>query len=120
MLGYLLSSVLPSAAQPASAQSQVECSTLQSKILARAVPYCVMLPPSYAQDTARLYPVSYYLHGLGDNEQSFVNLGGWSIYDRLMREKKIGEFVVLAPAGFDSFYINSRDRQIPLRRFLPE
>jgi S-formylglutathione hydrolase FrmB len=89
--------------------SRVECAALDSKILARQVPYCVMLPPSYAQDPSRHYPVSYYLHGLGDNEQSLVNLGGWSIYDRLMREKKIGEFVVAAPAGFASFYINSKD-----------
>jgi S-formylglutathione hydrolase FrmB len=68
-----------------------------------------MLPPGYEQDKARRYPAAYYLHGLGDNEQSLVNLGGWSIYDRLMRERKIGEFVMLAPAGFRSFYINSRD-----------
>jgi S-formylglutathione hydrolase FrmB len=83
-----------------------------------------MLPPSYAQDTTRRYPVAYYLHGLGDNEQSLVNLGGWSIYDRLMREKKIGEFALVAPAGFASFYINSRNGKFRyedffLREFLP-
>jgi S-formylglutathione hydrolase FrmB len=106
------------------AHSKVECATLESRILAREVPYCVMLPPSYAQNAARQYPVSYYLHGLGDNEQSLVNLGGWSIYDRLMREKKIGEFVVAAPAGFTSFYINSKDGKFRyedffMREFLP-
>jgi S-formylglutathione hydrolase FrmB len=83
-----------------------------------------MLPPTYALDKARRYPVAYYLHGLGDNEQSLVNLGGWSIYDRLMRERKIGEFVVAAPAGFTSFYINSRDGKFRyedffLQEFLP-
>jgi S-formylglutathione hydrolase FrmB len=109
VLGCFFSLLSLSVAQSAVVNSKVECSTLQSKILARQVPYCVMLPPSYAQDAARRYPVAYYLHGLGDNEQSLVNLGGWSIYDRLMREKKIGEFVVAAPAGFASFYINSRD-----------
>ncbi|HVJ06340.1 MAG TPA: alpha/beta hydrolase family protein [Candidatus Saccharimonadales bacterium] len=110
LLGFLLVVVSASLAQPSAVgRSRVECSTLNSRILVREVPYCVMLPPSYAQDVARHYPVSYYLHGLGDNEQSLVNLGGWSIYDRLMREKKIGEFVVAAPAGFASFYINSKD-----------
>jgi len=109
-LGFLFSGVLLSVAQPqAPPQSKVECSSLQSRILNRAVPYCVMLPPSYAQGKSRLYPAAYYLHGLGDNEQSLVNLGGWSVYDQLAREKKIGEFVVIAPAGFTSFYINSRD-----------
>jgi S-formylglutathione hydrolase FrmB len=111
-------------AQSAVAHSKVECSTLQSNILARAVPYCVMLPPSYAQDKTRRYPVAYYLHGLGDNEQSLVNLGGWAIYDRLMSEKKTGEFVLVAPAGFASFYINSKDGKFRyedffLREFLP-
>jgi S-formylglutathione hydrolase FrmB len=94
---------------PSVPQSKVECSALNSTILSRQVPYCVMLPPSYAQASARRYPVVYYLHGLGDNEQSLVNLGGWAIYDRLMREKSIGEFVLVAPAGFSSFYVNSRD-----------
>ncbi len=108
----------------AQSASRAECATYESKILARAVPYCVMLPPSYLQQTQQRYPVAYYLHGLGDNEQSLVNLGGWSIYDRLMREKKIGEMVVIAPAGFFSFYVNSRDGQLRyedffFREFLP-
>ncbi len=114
----------PTLAQSPAAESKVECSTLQSRILARQVPYCVMLPPSYAQDSVRRFPVAYYLHGLGDNEQSLVNLGGWTIYDQLMREKKIGEFVLVAPAGFTSFYVNSKDGQFRyedffLHEFLP-
>ncbi len=124
VLGCLLILLSHSLAQSAIAQSKVECSSLNSTILARQVPYCVMLPPSYAQNNLRRYPVAYYLHGLGDNEQSLVNLGGWAIYDRLMREKKIGEFVVASPAGFESFYINSLDGKFRyedffLREFLP-
>lgn len=124
VLGCLIALLALSFAQSAAAQSKVDCSTLKSRILARDVPYCVMLPPSYEQDKSRHYPVAYYLHGLGDNEQSLVNLGGWSIYDRLMREKKIGEFVVAAPSGFTSFYINSRDGKFRyedffLQEFLP-
>jgi S-formylglutathione hydrolase FrmB len=128
---HFIASTQPAMAQSAAAQSalhspdahsKVECSTLNSRILARAVPYCVMLPPGYEQDSVRRFPVAYYLHGLGDNEQSLVN--GWPIYDRLMLEKKIGEFVVVAPAGFESFYVNSRDGQFRyedffLHEFLP-
>lgn len=104
--------------------SKVECATLPSKILARSVPYCVVLPPAYAAEKQRRFPVSYYLHGLGDNEQSLVNLGGWALYDRLLREKKIGDLVLIAPAGYASFYINSRDGRYRyedffLREFLP-
>lgn len=120
MLGCLFSFLSLSVAQSAVARSKVECATLESRILAREVPYCVMLPPSYEQDKVRRYPATYYLHGLGDNEQSLVNLGGWSIYDRLMREKKIGEFVVVAPAGFSSFYVNSRDGKVRYEDFFLE
>jgi S-formylglutathione hydrolase FrmB len=124
LLGFLLVSAALGLAQVEAPHSKIECSTLPSKILDRPVPYCVMLPPSYAQQKDRHYPVAYYLHGLGDNEQSLVNLGGWSIYDRLMREKKIGEFALVAPAGFTSFYINSRDGKFRyedffLQEFLP-
>lgn len=108
----------------AHAASRVECSQLQSKILGRAVPYCVMLPPSYDTQKAPRYPVLYYLHGLGDNEQSLINGGGWSIYEDQLQQKKIGEFLIVTPNGFQSFYINSRDNKVKyedffLREFMP-
>jgi S-formylglutathione hydrolase FrmB len=91
------------------AHSRLECSTLPSRILSRSVPYCVMLPPSYTLHSTRRYPVSYFLHGLGDNEQVLINLFEWGIYDQLLGTKSIGEFVTIAPAGFTSFYIDTRD-----------
>ncbi len=107
-----------------SATSRVECSQLKSKILGRAVPYCVMLPPTYDAQTTQRYPVLYYLHGLGDNEQSLINGGGWSIYEDQLAQKKIGEFLIVTPNGFQSFYINSRDAKVKyedffLREFMP-
>lgn len=106
------------------AASRVECSQLQSKVLERDVPYCVMLPPSYDAQKAQRYPVLYYLHGLGDNEQSLINGGGWSIYEDQLAQKKIGEFLIVTPNGFRSFYINSRDGKMKyqdffLREFMP-
>jgi len=58
------------------AQGRAECSVVQSAILARPVHYCAYLPASFDQDKARQFPVLYYLHGLGDNEQSLLNSGG--------------------------------------------
>jgi S-formylglutathione hydrolase FrmB len=83
-----------------------------------------MLPPSFDQDKTRRYPVVYYLHGLGDNEQSLINAGGWNIYDDLLSQKKVGEFLIVTPYGFQSFYINSRDGKFQyedffLREFIP-
>src|SRR5664279_5982279 len=80
------------------AQGRAECSVLKSSVLGRAVRYCAFLPDSFDQDKTRQYPVLYYLHGLGDNEQSLLNLGGWDLIEELRRQGKIGEFVVLAPS----------------------
>ena len=84
-----------------------------------------MLPPSFDSDKTRKFPVVYYLHGLGDNEQSLINAGGWNIYDDLLSQKKVSEFLIVTPYGFQSFYINSRDGKFRyedffLREFIPQ
>lgn len=110
---------------PAHAASRVDCGRIDSKILNRAVPYCVMLPPSYDHDKTRKFPVVYYLHGLGDNEQSLINAGGWNMYDDLLSQKKVDEFLIVTPYGYQSFFINSRDGKFRyedffLREFMPQ
>src|SRR5690348_18316029 len=49
----------------ASARGRAECRDVNSKILRRAVPYCIFLPPSYDSNATQKYPVLYFLHGLG-------------------------------------------------------
>src|SRR6478672_3125010 len=44
--------------------------TFHSLSMGVDVGYNVYLPPDYATDTARRYPVVYWLHGLGGNETS--------------------------------------------------
>jgi S-formylglutathione hydrolase FrmB len=110
---------------PAHAQGRAECSVIKSKILGRDVRYCAFLPASFDRDKTRKYPVLYYLHGLGDNEQSLLNLGGWDMIDELRRQGKVGDFVVLAPAGGHSFYINSADGKVRyedffMKEFMPQ
>jgi S-formylglutathione hydrolase FrmB len=102
---------------PAIAASRVDCSQLQSKILNRAVPYCVLLPPSYDTQKTQRYPILYYLHGLGDNEQSLINAGGWSIYDEQLSQHKIGEFLIASPNEFRSFAINSLNGKMKYEDF---
>ena len=110
------------------AQGRVDCSLLQSRILKRPVHYCVQVPGNYDQKNAsgelQRYPVLYYLHGLGDNEQSFARSGGWTLIEDLRARGKIGDFLIVAPEGFASFYINSADGKVKysdffLREFLP-
>jgi S-formylglutathione hydrolase FrmB len=111
-------------AGPAAADSRIECGALPSKILHQAVHYCALLPPSYDTDTHRAFPVLYFLHGLGDNEQSLVNTGVWNLIENLREEKKIGEFVVVTPAAARTFYVNSYDGRTRysdffIREFIP-
>src|SRR5436309_11702653 len=90
---------------------------MPSRILKHPVAYCALLPPSFdisapkpgQADKGRRFPILYYLHGRGDNEQSLINSGAWSLIEDLRRQGKIGEFVIVTPAGGTSFYVNSAD-----------
>lgn len=109
------------------AQSRIDCSALDSHILHQKVRYCVALPDGYDKAVAshaKAYPVLYYLHGLGDNEQSLFNSGGWNIVEDLRRQHKIGDFLIVSPAGAQTFYVNSADGRVRysdffLREFMP-
>ncbi len=112
----------------AQAQSRIDCDALNSRILKHPVHYCVYLPASYdngaAQDPAQKYPVLYFLHGLGDNERTLFNSGGWTLLDDLRRQNKMGEFLIVAPEGGRTFFINSADGAVRysdffLQEFVP-
>jgi S-formylglutathione hydrolase FrmB len=78
----------------------------------------VILPDSYDTQPDRKYPVLYHLHGINDNEQSLLRLGGWDLIERLTKQKKIGEMLVVTPGAGSSFYINSRDGRAKYEDFL--
>jgi S-formylglutathione hydrolase FrmB len=90
---------------------RAECLSQPSKIIARAVPYCVLLPPSYDLEKTRRYPILYLLHGLGDNDQFLIHSGGMNLIEDLWEQHALGEFLIVTPAAGASFYINSRDGQ---------
>ncbi len=93
----------------AQAESRAECRTVPSRILGKRVPYCVTLPPGYDEDETRQYPVLYYLHGMGQNEQTLLSAGGWDLLERMVQQGRIGEFIMVTPDGGRSFYVNSKD-----------
>jgi S-formylglutathione hydrolase FrmB len=110
------------------AQSRTDCNVVNSRILKQAVHYCVQLPPDYdAGDPGhppQRYPVLYFLHGLGQNEQTLFSTGGWSVIEDLRRQHKISSFLVVAPEGKRSFYVNSPDGRLRysdffLQEFIP-
>jgi S-formylglutathione hydrolase FrmB len=96
-------------AAPVTAGARGECLSAPSRILGRSVPYCVILPPGYGEDANRRYPVLYYLHGLGDNQQMFVRSGGFNLIEELWDRHEIGDFILVSPAGYASFFMNSYD-----------
>jgi S-formylglutathione hydrolase FrmB len=98
-------------------QGRAECRDVNSKILARPVPYCIFLPPSYDSDRARKYPVLYFLHGLGENEQVLLNTDGWQIIEQAWADKTLSEFVIVAPAAGRTFYVNSKDGKVRYEDF---
>jgi S-formylglutathione hydrolase FrmB len=113
----------------ASAQSRIDCNALNSRILKQVVHYCVYLPAGYdasaTQQPPKRYPVLYFLHGLGDNERTLFNSGGWTLLDDLRSQHKMGDFLIVAPEGRRSFYINSaggsvRYNDFFLQEFLPQ
>jgi S-formylglutathione hydrolase FrmB len=95
--------------RPAPAEDRIDCSSFQSKILQHAIRYCVMLPPSYESGRNRKYPVLYFLHGLGQNEQALILGGGWGLIEDLRRQHRLGDFLIVAPEGHGSFFINAAD-----------
>ncbi len=122
-LWFVLLTLSPLAAR---AQSRTDCNVINSRILKQAVHYCVQLPPGYdaKESTPRRYPVLYFLHGLGQNEQTLFSTGGWSVIEDLRRQHKIDDFLVVAPEGKRSFYVNSpgdsfRYSDFFLQEFIP-
>lgn len=113
------------AARPAhGALGRIECNAMRSAILHRTVRYCAILPPSYDSRKTRHFPVLYFLHGLGENEQMMVNSGAWNLIEDLWEQHQLGEFLIVTPAGDTSFYINSHDGHVRyedffLHEFLP-
>ena len=101
-----------------SAAGRIECNSLPSKILARPVNYCVILPPSYDADKTRRFPILYFFHGLGDNEQMFIHAGGFNLVQDLWERSQIGEFLIVTPNADATFYINSRDGKVRYEDFL--
>ena len=108
------------------AQSRIDCSAMKSPVLSQSIHYCVLLPAGYDSPAARSqrYPVLYFLHGLGENEQTLFKSGGWNLVEDLRQEHKLGDFLIVTPDAKATFYINSADDKIRysdffLHEFMP-
>ncbi len=100
------------------ATGRVECNSLSSKFVHRAVRYCVMLPAAFDADKTRHFPILYLLHGLGDNEQFFIHSGEWNLVEDMREKGELKDFLIATPDGGASFYINAKDGKERYEDFL--
>ncbi|MEK6406307.1 MAG: alpha/beta hydrolase family protein [Acidobacteriota bacterium] len=96
-----------SSAQPT--PGGVQYSSLPSEAIGKELKFAIVLPPSYERDTKRRYPVLYFLHGMNGNEREFERRGVAAAISKLRDEGKIGEFIIVSPAGENSFYLNAKN-----------
>ena len=108
--------MIPAVARAAT--GRVECNKVQSRILARSVSYCIVLPTSFDTDKTKHFPILYSLHGLGDNEQFFVHSGLWNLVEDMLEKGELKEFLIATPDGGAGFYINSKDGKNRYEDFL--
>lgn len=84
----------------------MEGMSLTSVILGQEVNYSIVLPLDY-YTTNRTYPVVYLLHGLGDNESSWLEYGRIAqIGDASVAAKEIVPMIFVMPQGFRNYYVN--------------
>ena len=82
----------------------VQTDSLWSQSLGLRKALTVYLPPSYATDRARRYPVLVYLHGLTGNERNWVDAGHIDrTLDSLFAAGR-PEAIVVMPDGDDGWY----------------
>jgi S-formylglutathione hydrolase FrmB len=89
----------------------VRTRTFWSQALGTHKQYVIYFPPSYTTDTARRYPVAYYLHGLSGDEWNWVRSGHLdATMDSLVStcapttRPCTYEMIIVMPDGDDGWY----------------
>ena len=109
-IACLLSGALDLGARPLPETSaKVECASVSSTILGSSVSYCVALPPGYEASGSKRYPTFYFLHGLFEDEHSWLDRGGEQIWESLTAQGDLTNYIVVLPDGGRTFYVNSHD-----------
>jgi S-formylglutathione hydrolase FrmB len=84
----------------------VEGLSMSSELLSQEVKYSIILPEDY-YTTKKSYPVVYLLHGLGDNESSWLEYGQVSqVVDPAVKKKEIIPMIYVMPQGYSNYYVN--------------
>jgi putative tributyrin esterase len=101
LLGALIAAL---SASPVPAQGTVVTDTLRSQALGTSKAFVVYLPPSYARESARRYPVAYYLHGHWGSETDWTKQGNLAAVMDSLVAAGMPEMIVVMPDGDDGWY----------------
>lgn len=104
----ILTAIVLALAAATTAGAEVKSATFRSAALGRDVAYVVDLPPSYEKGD-RAYPVVIALHGLFESSAFWERRGLAPILADLRQRGEIPEFLVVAPDGGNSFFVNGPD-----------
>lgn len=74
---------------------------LESKLMARSMPYRVLLPKNYESEKQRRYPVIYLLHGLMGSHRN------WTDLTKLTTHARDFDFIIVTPEGNNGWYTDS-------------
>jgi putative tributyrin esterase len=101
--------------------SRVVADSFWSQALGIRKQFVVYLPPSYASNPQRRYPVAYYLHGMWGDEWNWVRAGH---IDQTLDSLVAGgmrEMIVVMPDGDDGWYTtwNNLGNNVDCRRGTP-
>lgn len=109
-------------AQPVTRHGTVRTDTVWSQALGARKALVVYLPPSYATERTRRYPVAYYLHGAWGDETNWSKLGKLAEAMDSLVTAGMPEMIVAMPDGDDSFYttFNVLVDEPTCRRLLPK
>lgn len=84
----------------------IESMVMHSRILNMNVLFSVCLPQDY-YNTKKSYPVVYLLHGLGDDENSWLEYGQVSQYaDKSVQSYGTVPMIFVMPQAFRTYYVN--------------
>ncbi|MBI5802614.1 MAG: hypothetical protein HZA92_18060 [Verrucomicrobia bacterium] len=97
---------------PSSFPANVTHHTYRSAVMKRDVGYCLYLPPGYAQDTARRYPVIYNLHGAGGNETR-ATFSAEVLHAGILAGRWPEIIMVFPNGGRSTMYQDSADGRFP-------
>lgn len=115
LLGFL------AAATASEARAEPGLTTrVPSEHVGEPVPVRVLLPPSYARDEGRRYPVVYFLHDARGDERILERKGVARALLDGMRHGTVPEMIVVSPRGKGTWFVDAHDGRRRYASFLSE